>query len=99
MGTRFFSVASAALFWSGVCLAYQSAAIPPAQDQAAVAKGFNNSSRADQPVLRPASPPVSAEMRGDIFMARKMYREAVDAYKESAPPSAVIMNKIGIAYH
>jgi tetratricopeptide (TPR) repeat protein len=32
-------------------------------------------------------------------MARKMYREAVDAYKEGPKNSPVIRNKIGIAYH
>jgi tetratricopeptide (TPR) repeat protein len=31
-------------------------------------------------------------------MARKMYREAVDTYKQ-APVSALMLNKIGIAYH
>ncbi len=41
---------------------------------------------------------VTPELRGDIMMARKMYREAIDKYKE-APNSAVISNKIGIAYH
>lgn len=49
------------------------------------------------PVLQ-SKGPVSAEMRGDIFMARKEYRDAVDAYRE-APPTAIIYNKIGIAYH
>ena len=37
--------------------------------------------------------------RGDILMARKMYREAIDVYKEGPLDSAVIWNKIGIAYH
>jgi tetratricopeptide (TPR) repeat protein len=46
----------------------------------------------------PARPLLSAQDRGDILMARKMYREAIDTYKE-APESAVLMNKIGIAYH
>ena len=41
---------------------------------------------------------VTPELRGDIFMARKMYREAIDAYK-SAPETAVLVNKTGIAYH
>lgn len=41
---------------------------------------------------------ISPELRGDIFMARKMYREAIDKYRE-APDSAVISNKIGIAFH
>ena len=46
----------------------------------------------------PARPAISTQERGDIFMARKMYREAVDTYKQ-APESAVMLNKIGIAYH
>lgn len=51
--------------------------------------------------LRPATPsaPLTAEMRGDIFMARKMYREAVEAYSEGNTGSAVLVNKIGIAHH
>lgn len=43
--------------------------------------------------------PLSPEKRGDILMARKMYREAAETYKESKPDSAMIENKIGIAYH
>ncbi len=43
-------------------------------------------------------PQLTAEQRGDIFMARKMYREAIDSYRE-APETAVLVNKIGIAYH
>jgi tetratricopeptide (TPR) repeat protein len=38
-------------------------------------------------------------MRGDIYMARKMYREAIDMYREGPPNSAVLANKIGIAFH
>jgi tetratricopeptide (TPR) repeat protein len=41
---------------------------------------------------------LSPEARGDILMARKMYREAIDAYRE-APESAIMCNKIGIGYH
>jgi tetratricopeptide (TPR) repeat protein len=41
---------------------------------------------------------LTAVERGDIFMARKMYREAIEVYRD-APPSAAMMNKIGIAYH
>ena len=43
-------------------------------------------------------PPISREMRGDIFMARKMFDSAIEQYK-AAPASAVVTNKIGIAYH
>jgi tetratricopeptide (TPR) repeat protein len=42
---------------------------------------------------------ITPELRGDIFMAKKMYREAVEAYKEGAHDSAVLLNKTGIAYH
>jgi tetratricopeptide (TPR) repeat protein len=47
----------------------------------------------------PAATVVSSETRGDIFMARKMYREAIEAYKEAPSDSAVAQNKTGIAYH
>ena len=43
-------------------------------------------------------PNISPELRGDIYMARKMYREAIDMYRE-CPQSAVTVNKIGIAFH
>src|SRR5262249_31679217 len=45
------------------------------------------------------NPPISSEMRGDIFMARKMYREAIDAFNEGNSKDAVLRNKTGIAYH
>ncbi len=51
---------------------------------------------------QPAPPPpmlISAETRGDIFMAKKMYREAIEAYREGPADSAIILNKTGIAYH
>jgi tetratricopeptide (TPR) repeat protein len=42
---------------------------------------------------------LSPEMRGDIFMARKMYREAIETFREGPPKDPVLANKIGIAYH
>jgi len=42
---------------------------------------------------------LTPEMRGDIFMARKMYREAIEVYNEGPKDSAVLINKTGIAYH
>jgi tetratricopeptide (TPR) repeat protein len=44
-------------------------------------------------------PNLSPETRGDIYMARKMYREAVEAFREGSPKDPVLLNKIGIAYH
>lgn len=60
--------------------------------------------RADTRDARPAAqlpPPaqLSSEARADIFMARKMYREAVEIYLSIKPPTAIIYNKVGIAYH
>ncbi len=58
------------------------------------------------PDLRASVPPpalprpnISPELRGDIYMARKMYREAIDMYRQGSPDSAAITNKIGIAFH
>ena len=45
---------------------------------------------------------ISDEMRGDIFMARKMYREAIETYEKALaawPGSYRVHNKLGIAYH
>ena len=58
----------------------------------------------DTPSSAPAAveapaPPLTPERRGDILMARKMYREAVETYRQAPLDSPVIWNKIGIAYH
>jgi tetratricopeptide (TPR) repeat protein len=54
-------------------------------------------------MVRPAPPAPSAalgpEMRGDILMARKMYREAIEAYALADLKAPVLANKTGIAYH
>jgi tetratricopeptide (TPR) repeat protein len=42
---------------------------------------------------------LSFEEHGDLLMARKMYREAVDSYRQGPKDSPVLRNKIGIAYH
>jgi len=77
-------------------------AAPQAQTpQATPQNGFLEASRSPQaPAVPPPKPVniVTPEMRGDIFMARKMYRDAVDAYQEG-PKTAVLLNKTGIAYH
>ena len=50
-------------------------------------------------VAQTAATPLSPEARGDIFMARKMYREAIETYGTVEPPTAVTLNKMGIANH
>lgn len=50
----------------------------------------------------PAALELSPERRADIYMARKMYREAGDMYKEAIqqnPTSARLANKLGISFH
>jgi tetratricopeptide (TPR) repeat protein len=42
---------------------------------------------------------INPEMRGDIYMARKMFREAAEVYGQGPQDSAVLLNKTGIAYH
>jgi len=42
---------------------------------------------------------LTPESRGDILMARKEYREAIEAFLEEPKKTAVIYNKVGIAYH
>jgi tetratricopeptide (TPR) repeat protein len=81
------------------------ATVAVAQPQPEAAKQFTSTTRA------PASPAgqngaavnaqqqISPELRADILMARKMYREAIDYYLQAPQDSAVIMNKIGIAHH
>jgi tetratricopeptide (TPR) repeat protein len=47
----------------------------------------------------PASTPLLPARRGDILMAKKMYREAIETYGEGIRDAAILYNKIGIAYH
>lgn len=47
------------------------------------------------------TPRQAAEMRGDVFMARKQFTEAVSAYDDllaSEPKNAQLLNKMGVAY-
>lgn len=76
-----------------------------ASGQSDVSRGFAGPTPVSQPRaletpgLDRAATPITTEMRGDIFMARKMYREAVDMYLQGPQDSAVTWNKVGIAYH
>ena len=52
--------------------------------------------------VNPAARELSPERRADIFMARKMYHEAGETYREAIrqdPQSAKLVNKLGISYH
>ncbi|MDA0204601.1 MAG: tetratricopeptide repeat protein [Acidobacteria bacterium] len=50
----------------------------------------------------PSAAEITSEKRGDIFVARKMYREAVDSYQQALkefPRDARLYNKLGISFH
>ncbi len=42
---------------------------------------------------------LTPEQHGDILMARKEYRQAIDVYREGPSTSAILHNKAGIAFH
>jgi tetratricopeptide (TPR) repeat protein len=60
---------------------------------------FDNSRTPLQADKPDEKPDVSAELRGDIFMARKQYREAIEVFRQGPPKDPVLWNKTGIAYH
>ena len=77
-----------------IAILFFSASLPAAQaPQPASAESVQPPQEAEAP-----KPQITPEMRGDIYMARRMYREAIDVYRSIQPPTAVILNKIGIAY-
>ena len=66
--------------------------VPPMQTQ----------SQVSNPTANPAERRISDEEKGDLYMARKQYREAMEQYKllcEQDPHNAVYLNKLGIALH
>ncbi len=75
------------------------AVLLPAQQRST--SNFSSGFRApgDVPAAAPSQPVITNELRGDIFMARKMYRDAIDMYRTGPADSAVLANKIGIAFH
>jgi len=70
-----------------------------AQQTPVPANGFRTSTASVPSFSAPAKSSITPEVRGDIYMARKMYREAIDMYREGSPDSPVLANKVGIAFH
>ncbi len=78
------------------------AATPAGQvAQSTPPSGFLNTSDTGltSPVPKKPTQVLTPEMRGDIFMAEKRFREAAEVYRENSKGSAVMLNKTGIAYH
>jgi len=66
---------------------------------AAAAQTSSSLNRVAPALNQPSNPNLTPELRGDIFMARKMYREAIEAFEQGPQNDPVLSNKIGIAYH
>jgi tetratricopeptide (TPR) repeat protein len=71
----------------------------PAQTPPQAPKPLLDTTRMATPSIPSPAPPLDSERRADILMARKMFREAIDVYREGPADSPVTWNKIGIAYH
>jgi len=54
---------------------------------------------APSPELQAPSRDLSPEERGDLFMVRKMYRDAIKAYDLGPQKDPVLWNKTGVAWH
>ena len=87
LSVRNFVVIYGACLISGTVLAQDT---QPALDTPPVAKSQDSAT---------VAPQITPEDRGDVYMARKMYREAIEAYEQAPQNSAAIWNKMGIAYH
>ncbi len=89
----------------GRCLTFAGCAIlclsleGPAQETHPLSPSGLRASNSIPPTGGPIATRLTPELRGDIYMARKMYREAIDMYREGPADSAVLANKIGIAFH
>lgn len=59
----------------------------------------NPSSSATEVATQPPSTALSPEIQGDLLMVHRSYAAAIDAYQRENQPTAVLWNKIGVAYH
>jgi tetratricopeptide (TPR) repeat protein len=91
---------SLSLISRGTAAGLMLAAVLAAQQTSAPENNLLASAK-NTPTANPTGSPtvITPELRGDIYMARKMYREAIDMYREGPADSPVLANKIGIAFH
>jgi tetratricopeptide (TPR) repeat protein len=85
----------------GTAQIFVSAAAGQVAQSTPPSSGFVSSTDNGLTTPLPKKPAVvlTPEMRGDIFMAEKRFREAAEMYQENSKGSAVMLNKTGIAYH
>lgn len=91
-------------WWLAAALGFQ-AGVPAQEPAKSAAQSLVADTKTATPAPAPAmetpapAKPISVMMRGDIAMARKMYREAIDYYRTIKPEQPLVWNKVGIAYH
>ena len=74
----------------------------PQQEIPSQPSATEQSSASTSAATQPRTPREDEEMRADVLMARKQYAEAVPIYQKllrQEPKNALLLNKLGIAYH
>jgi tetratricopeptide (TPR) repeat protein len=66
---------------------------------ATFAETLNPSPSATEVAIPPQAVPLSPEIQGDLLMVHRSYAAAIDAYSRETNRTAVLWNKIGVAYH
>ena len=79
----------------GFALAVPSMAPPDAVCQISPVSAKSTSVRPAEQHLLPLSP----EMEGDLLTVRGHYLDAIEAYRRAPQDSAIVANKLGVAYH
>ena len=59
----------------------------------------NSSPAPTELAAAPSAAPLSPEIEGDLLMVHRSYAAAIEAYQRDTDRSAVLWNKIGVAYH
>ncbi len=58
-----------------------------------------NSSSTSEVTIPNTTTPLPPQIQGDLLMVHRQYAEALEAYQRDPEKSAVLWNKIGVAYH
>jgi len=87
------------MFYRPLSLLLAIAGLAPALFSAQTGNAVVDPSKTTAPQEAASTTGLTPEMRGDIYMARKMFREAIDTYDAPNSKNAVLWNKTGIAYH
>ena len=59
----------------------------------------NSSPSTPEVATPPTTTPLSPQAEGDLLMVHRSYAAAIEAYQRDPEKSAVLFNKIGVAYH